>query len=306
MRKVFAFAAGLFLAGIFCLTQAESQMLHLGAGARKIVVAGFQGPGDVVANATFWGGFRGYNAADTADAADVCLPLDTICAHLTLSGGSVVVPGSLSTCNITTVICTIKTLFDKSGANACAGAVPCDMTQATEANRPTFRPAIASNNCPTTSLPCMQFNGSQSLGLPNLTAANIPQPYTGSYVAIRTGATSSFGIVIDGGGNGVFLGWSNAANTGLLDCGSVVGTTLSDNAYHAVQNVCNGASSDLNIDGTQNILSAGANAFPQAAATIGGTLNLTGNVAEAGVWSVAFSTTNSSNMSSNQHAYWGF
>jgi hypothetical protein len=85
--------------------------------------------------------------------------------------------------------------------------------------------------------------------------------------------------------------------------------TASDGSWHALQGVLNGgASSDINVDGTQNIGAAGANAFVGSVkyGSAGAAQFMNGTVVEIGVWNSAFNSTQSSNMSSNQHSYWGF
>ena len=144
----------------------------------------YTGPGDVVSGAYAWYSCaRGYNAADTANACNVCLPADTTCADLTLSSGFAVVPGSLSTCNITTVICTVKTAYDKTG-NAR------HITQATEANRPMFRPAVVGQLFEAIALPCMLFVAASSQRLITASGFTISQPVTFSIVANRTSAST--------------------------------------------------------------------------------------------------------------------
>lgn len=86
-----------------------------------------------------WFGLRGFNAAYAGPAINVCLPSDTACADFAISGGNLVVaPISGTSCNNSTTICTVKTIYDQSGQKRCTGSVPCNFTQATIANRAIF------------------------------------------------------------------------------------------------------------------------------------------------------------------------
>ena len=242
---------------------------------------GYTGPGDVVSGAYAWYSCsRGYNAADTANACNVCLPADTTCADLTLSAGFVVLPGSLSTCNITTVICTVKTAYDKSGNGR-------NVTQATEANRPTFRPAMASNGCPTTALPCMLFTAASSQRLITAGGFTISQPVTFSIVSNKASASNGqeqFGFAAE-----MFLFTNNAVNRLTIWTGaaSTPNVTVSDTAWHALQAVVNRTSSNIYVDGSANASSAAATGATNRQIFIAGPPSVSnywgGYVAEAGI-----------------------
>lgn len=257
---------------------------------------GFTGPGDVVSGALAWYSCsRGYNTADTANACNVCLPADTTCADITLSAGIAVVPGSLSTCNITTVICTVKTAYDKSGNSR-------NVTNATIANRPTFRPAMASNGCPTTALPCMLFVASSSQQLLYTPAVTQAQPVTVSVVYIRGSAS---GDVVYAGGP--LVGASN--NVVRMNAGTIVDTTATNGSWHAAQAIFNGASSAAYVDGGSSTgLNAGATTITQGfylgAAVV--SANFDGYLAEAGIWPSAFNGTQAGDMNTNQHGANGY
>lgn len=274
-----------------------------GPGTVHSAGGGYTGPGNVVSGAFAWYSCsRGYSTADTANACNVCLPADTTCADITLSAGFAVLPGSLSTCNITTVICTVKTLYDKTGNGR-------DVTQATEAARPRFRPAMASNNCPTTALPCMLFVGasSQSLSSSNVTLA---QPVTGSVVYTR-GATSGAFF----SNNATTFYARSASGATVLNAGTDTGSvgTAANGSFHAFQGILNGASSAVFIDGTATTgLSAGTNGISTAPIQIGsagGSLFFDGYLCEVGLWGSAFTTTGGGQadlMNSNQHGSNGY
>src|SRR6266436_5012205 len=119
--------------------------------------ATYVGPGNVISGAvTFWG-LRAYSASYASGLgkiANICTPLDAVCADVSsdVNGNfNLAAVGSL-TCNNSVSICTVKTFYDQVGT-ACSG--PCDMTQATIANRPTLVVPGAANGCPTTAKFCM-------------------------------------------------------------------------------------------------------------------------------------------------------
>jgi hypothetical protein len=275
-----------------------------GPGTVHSAAAGFTGPGDVVSGAYAWYSCsRGYNTADTANACNVCLPADTTCADLTLSAGFAVVPGSLSTCNITTVICTVKTAYDKTGNGR-------DMTQATEANRPTFRPAMASNNCPTTALPCMLFVAASSQRLVTAGTFTLSQPITASAVFNRTAA--AIGQELFGFGVDVSLFQQNS-NTIALMVGGSAGTptaAATDGSWHAIQGVVSGASSNAYVDGATTAVSAGTGSVAAKGIKLAGpafVANIWGGyIAEVGMWNSAFNATQAGNMNTNQHGANGY
>jgi hypothetical protein len=105
------------------------------------------------------------------------------------------------------------------------------------------------------------------------------------------------------------VGWANSANTVFSYAGSVptVGS-VADSSFHALQYVMNGASSDLNVDGTPNTVNPGTNGItsqPLGICSPAGN-SFTGQFREVGLWLSAFSTGNSSAMSTNQHTRGGF
>lgn len=260
---------------------------------------GFSGPGDVVSGALAWYSCsRGYNTADTANACNVCLPADSVCADITLSAGFAVVPGSLSTCNITTVICTVKTAYDKSGNSRNA-------TNATIANRPTFRPAMASNGCPTTSLPCMLFTAASSQLLtaatPTVTQA---QPITMSIVYIRGANTGDVSFL------GGTLGFLIPTGQIQMFAGSSAFVTAANGSWHAAQLVFNTTSSAGYVDGSATTsLSVGSGSPSGLTIGIGNaavSANLDGSLAELGYWPSGFNATQAGNMNTNQHGANGY
>ena len=273
---------------------------------QNIVAAGgsYTGPGDVVSGAKMWWGLRAYSLATVGTkAANICNSGDANCADVnTLSNGDFDVAtatGAPLNCGGAGGTCTIKVLYDKIGIN-CAAA-NCDLTQTTIANRPTLV-----FNCVGTK-PCASFNGTSQRIISGGSATSVSQPVTLSAVAINnnTGAQRS---ILFFAGNTLQIAYSSANNAQLF-AGSNRGAAASTSAFHALQGVANGASSDINIDGTANTGTAGSNA-------LSGTISMgdnggssqwfNGGITEAGASPSAFSSGQSSSMSSNQHSYWGF
>ena len=263
------------------------------------------GPGDCVTGAVAWWGFRGYNSAYSGKAANICLPLDATCVDVSISGGNINV-GTITTlgCNNTTTICTVKILYDQSGALACAGSMACDVTNATIGSRPVL--TLSALN----SIPCATFTNSSSI-LISTNALTLAQPFTFSSVAERTSNFTSQQDIIGSGSAAIYLGWSNMASTAQLDSGNPIPAAAADSAFHALQGVVNGATpaSSITVDGTTTTGSSGSNAFSAASINVGGLFNTAvfgGIACEAGIWPSAFNSTQLSNMNNNQHAYWNF
>jgi hypothetical protein len=268
---------------------------------------GFAGPGDVVAGALAWWGLRAYSAAKAGTkAANICNAGDAACADVnTLANGNfdvVTAQGAPLNCGGTGGTCTIKTLYDQSGAINCTTA--CDITGGLPAARPTLI-----FNCIGTR-PCAAFVATDRL----LNSGYVPtnaQPFTASMVADRTGALTAFGATMASAAL-VQLGFGVAANlVGQYAGIAIVNAAAADNTTHAIQHIVNGASGQMYIDGTSTAVSGSPG--PSSIATslaIGSASDLsnpfTGNFHEGGWWAGAFTGGQLSSMNSNQHAYWGF
>lgn len=292
---------GLLIGGFaLCLSQSAAAWIAQAPTA----VAGYTGPGDL---ATFsaWYGLRAFSSADrgvklvsacnSTGGGDVCADLlsDATTGALvsqSINGGTC--PG---------VNCTIQTWYVKGNGNGV------DVTQATVGSRATL-PA----SCATTSKPCATFvRGShQFYGAASTPATTLTQPYTIYGVFDRTGSTTlSSGIVSSsntGGTNTAFIG--SGAGTNLIKCtaGTTTTAAANDSTWHVAQFLANGASSDCNIDGSTNTVSAGTNSLSLRAA-IGGenyadnSSNLDGLFVEGGIGAGTLASLNS-----NAKTYWGF
>lgn len=262
--------------------------------------AGYTGPGDIVSGASAWWGLRGYNTAYTGNVADVCdVATGLVCATITWSGTALVIPtiGGIA-CNNSTNICVIAKLYDQTGNGFHLTGLG--------GSRPTL-----TFNCVGTTNPCMTFNGTTN-GLNNATGFSIAVGATVSFVANSTNTGGQQNGFAGTGSAAFAVGYRNSANNQVFAFqGAVLTATASDGSWHALQGVFNDTSSDMNVDGTPNAGAAGNQTCSGCAnyqlGIVSGSQFFKGTMVEAGYWgSTAFSSGQSSSMSSNQHAFWGF
>lgn len=288
----------------------------VGSGGASTAAGGYVGPGNILSGASAFWGLRAYSAAFAAGLnrlANICLPSDTLCADVPSDlNGNLALPASLSTCNNSTVICTVKTLYDQSGALACAGSTACDVTNATIGTRPTLVVAAAANGCPNVGKPCMAFVRASTQCLASATTLTASQPLSFVLVGIRTGSTTLQNSGIAFGAGTSVVGWNASTDTGLINFGTALtAASFTDNTWHAVQAIASNASSAFDFDGSTNAGTAGANGT-SSAPVLGGraagcvAASLDGKMVEAGVWLGAFSAGNVTSLNTNAHAYWGF
>jgi hypothetical protein len=245
----------------------------------------YEGPGDIVASAAAWWGLRAYSDATIGDAA-VRLRRSSDNAEQNFA---TIADGGLDLAAISTfkgaANLFVVNLFDQTG-NAR------HFEQTTAASQPAL---ILSG---IGSLPIVRFStGSEFM----YTGVDFgAQPFTHSFVCKRTSGLSLIGTT----GAQVYTGYKT--NEIFMAAGAgEIGVTVTGGIYHAVQAVYSGVSSDLNVNGSANSVSPGTNAHVTAF-QFNTNFDLVADVAELGVWSVAFSSGQSSSMSSNQRTYWGF
>src|SRR5882757_890306 len=156
MKKILAFLFAIWL------TPALAQIAQTGAGlAKPVSGAAFVGPADAIASPTACYSLRACaSALRGTKVANVCNStggVDVGCADM-LSDATTgdLVPATISLISCPGANCTVKTLYDQIGSN-CSG--PCDVTNATVANRPTL-----TTSCGALSKAfCMAFSGTQQL-----------------------------------------------------------------------------------------------------------------------------------------------
>lgn len=297
------------------LATAQAQATRPGVGTSGVDVrpgigaatAPYVGPGDIVSGAKAWWGLRGYNAAYSGNAVNVCNASDATCVDMVISSGVLVITTVGGTdCGVST--CTIKTFYDQSGGNQCTGSIPCNMTQATEATR-----YVLTLNC-IGSKPCATVASADTYATVATIITGSVQPYTFSIVGQRTGNLTGLNAVVAGGtaGSAVQAGFGAANNLAYVFAGTTVRTaTAADSAFHAIQYLYNGASSSINVDNTTTAIATPGTAGIGNTSTLylgAGTTgnNFVGQFTEAGYWASAISAGNQTSINANQHSYWGF
>jgi hypothetical protein len=301
----------ILLALVACLAAtpiAGKDLMSLMGVTNKMKTA-YIGIGDVEAQKVYWG-FRAYSAATAGTkSANICNSGDASCADVnTLANGDfdkTTAQGAPLNCGGAGGTCTVKTLYDKVGT-ACSGTV-CDLTQATAANRATL-----SFTCVGGAKVCMVGSGGASVRYQSANAtASFAQPFSIGVGAIRQGLTGAgrYGslLVNDAGNSGFFFG----NNVNLFDYFLTTDHTAAqtDNAWHALQAIVNGASSTLNADGTTASVSIGATALTSDHLN---TLNDAGgdacqcSVVEIFVANGARSAGTQTAIQGNMAGYWGF
>jgi len=253
----------------------------------------YVGPGDIVAGASNWWGLRSYSS-DKLNYRTVRLRRSsdnqeqdfytTASGILNLSAITAFAGGSNLFASV---------LYDQAG-NA-------NLTQTTQSQQPQF----ISNNLSGT--PSLRFTDAAASAM-TVSSIVATQPFTVSWVANRT----SPGVF-----NATFLS-ANIVASGfaptegflyhLAPSETDIGTGTPVGTYHAVQNVFNGASSDLNIDGVSNITNPGTNNMSGRFDWSDDQFNnhMEGNAMEIGVWDIAFTSVQSFLMAQNQMTYWAF
>jgi len=311
VRKYLSLSLLLFLIGLLCLAQQPSKAFWQSRDSNynksASVAAAYTGAGDCSGCTTFnafWS-TRAYSAATRGTkAVNVCNitgGVDVACADFstdaTTGALTISLIGGLS-CSVVT--CAIKKFYDQSGANACSGS-PCDATQATVANRATL--TVSCQN----SQPCAVFPGNPV----NYTFASMgsnAQPLGMTAVLFPTATTAGGIIAFNSGTDPDFLINSNVME--LYAGGGAFTATANVSNWFAVQAVFNGATSVLNVNGSET--TPGTNPGANGTTTSGFIGNdgfaafLQAKFVEGGVKLATLSAGNRSSLSSNQRTFWGF
>jgi hypothetical protein len=295
----------LVAAFLFLLTFAASAQgpMFPGPGDRTRT-ATYTGPGDVVASAAAWWGLRAYSAATRGNPAiNVCNVADVACADMSTdatTGALVVTTVGGSSCSVVT--CTVKTIYDQSGALNCTSAA-CNLTNATIAQRP-----VLTLNC-IGSLPCLTSSSSAG-SMASAANGSIFTPYTVVAGAQRTGNFTAYNTLLSNTAGTEGLWFHNTGNAVFIANGTEFNFAASNSAWHVLQVVGNGASSSTTTDGTTNSITTSSSALINGsvirAFEDGFGDQLVGTWVEQGAWPVAFSGGNITAMNSNIHTYWGF
>jgi hypothetical protein len=286
------------------------------AGYKSFAIFGlspvYQGPGDVVAGAVFWGGLRAYTAAIAAAGTQKLANVrnsvsgETCDIIVATTGGL----GNLANCTAggsgsaatycTTNTCQVATLYDQSGNGF-------DVTQST----PASMPGLSVKCGLLMRLPCMTFVAANPSILGGSTLTNLGAvPNTVSLVADRgSTAASAFAEMFGTNLEQVYIHNSSAA--GFI-AGINVETPIGVPGFHQIQFVFNSAASKIAIDNQSPVtLNPGSGGGIQqpfqfgAFSPGGGGNGYSGSISEGGLWSSAFNNTQIANMCHNQWAYWG-
>ncbi len=200
-----------------------------------------------------------------------------------------------SFCNATT--CKVVTRYNQLGT----GTNP-DQAQSTSANQPTL-----TFNCLNTTLPCMTYAGAQFIG--NVfTSRN--QPFTISAVGKTTSSgTEQYLFSFYGGSGAGILSFDEGGTTSnnRLYCGGDANVSATDTQFWPFVGVCNGASSVLNVGGTEATGSGttATSSLEASGAASGGSSPLTGSDVEAAFWPSAATAGERTNICHNQRIYFG-
>ena len=199
------------------------------------------GPGDIVGSASGWWGLRAYSIATRGNNA-INLRRDS--DNATSDFATLAASGDLDVASITSwkgaanLFCT--KLYDQTGNGH-------DVSQATAANQPPFiLNAIGTK-------PALRGNGSNYY-LNNNSSISASQPFSLSAFAMRSGgATANAQTIWASNSNSDSFGFSTS--TGVVSgyfgaTGTVSGNT--EGNYHAFNIAVNGASSNFNMNGTDN------------------------------------------------------
>jgi hypothetical protein len=251
----------------------------------------YTGPGDVVASAIAWWGLRAYS---DAAAGNNCVRLrrssdNTEQDFVTLADGSLDVASIATFKGGGSVF--VRTLYDQVGTN--------HMQQATNAQQPEL---ILSG---VGALPVIRAAAATPHHMTSGSSITQSQPYTATSV---WKCTANAGTLQSAVGSGNFAqGHNNGSPTVFIFAGSLPTTSGAHNAWHTMNAVYNGASSDIGLDGASATVDAGTAANSSAATLFqNGTSNrFTGDLVEFGIWGSAFNGTQIANMDTNQAAYWG-
>lgn len=258
-----------------------------------VVPAPYAGPGDVVSGARSWWGLRAYTLALVGNTV-IRLRRDSDNAEqdfVTVSGGGLDLASITSFQGAANLF--VVTLYDQ------LLVASSDLTNSTAGTQLQFIPSgIGAKPIIRCTATLFVRSGSD---------IQMTQPYTISWAGKRTGAfTTATGVL--GETNGEFSGFEGSTNTIFGQCTTHITGTAADNSFHAIQFVANGASSDININGTTNVGNAGSANYGGAGSRTDVNVSraTVADLLEFGLWDNGFSGAESSAMSANQHTFWGF
>lgn len=299
------------------LSPAESQTNILGGGmvgdAKATAAAPYAGAGDALPGFYYYVGVDCYTTAYTGLTIDV---VDSSTGNTTgtrlqcSAGGHVSALVSASACTFVTgnacsplattctVACNVVTFYGQDGNTNCAGN-PCNFTEATNSKRAKY---IA--NCTPNNAACARFTqaNSQTYQTTN-TIGTLAQPATYFFAALQN--TNVAGPVLSDSNIDNYF----AAGPVLrMYAGTNQSTTTVVNTWYGVGALYNGASSVMNLNGTETTTSPGAG-VPAGLPVIGGdgfSQFFNGDFREAGYFNATTTTTQRNAYVSNARTRGGF
>lgn len=275
---------------------------------KQVVASAYVGPGDVYTTSPYawYSCARAFTAAYASGGSNACLVQrqsdNAQCTTKFAASGFVDLMTAYCTSNTQTIAqfcnattCRVMTAYDQTG-NAR------DAVQATFGSAP----AYTLSSSPTGTLPVMSC--SATLVIQTSSTFTVAQPLNFSAVIeVTTGGTTG-GIIGGAAGGNALLQSGASANTVGVSGGVILSASATDNAWHAVQGLANGASGAINADGsdtTGNTSTTGISATNiRLCRATGG--QLTGFIAEAGFWNSATSSANRNSINANQHGSTGY
>ncbi len=297
------------LCGLLVAVAARPQGMLLLRNDSPVAAVSYTGPGDLYAGFKAWWGLRAYSAAyaaATSKAINIIRASDSrTCDVNVATTGGLGVTASCSTggdngtavatwCNATT--CSVITAYDQSGDSN-------DATQGTAAERPTLVFSCLGT------LPCMRYARAATSFINKATVLSLVDYESFSTVVNRTGNTSSVNQVVLHRCGIQFAATANLTMT----CGSGFNVSATNSAWHAVNGFSDVTAGFLRVDSTTN---TGANGSPFVVTNASlGTFNADNtagtcdcDIMEGGIGTgpTTMTTTEASNLNTNQHAYYGF
>lgn len=253
----------------------------------------YTGPGDIVAF-TAWYGLRAYSAA-VAAAGSAAVRVRRA-SDSTETDISVLSNGELNIAALTSFLAsttgTVSKLYDQTGggrvvSQASASAQP-DIVLSALNGRPTVQLTATSKTL---------------LSAANFTPSSAVNSF--SWYGKRVGTAGNTFFKENGQNNRT--GFTGGANLAIVTggAGTSISASAADSSFHAVQAVCNGASSVLSIDGTETTGTATGNATAGLITVVGATGNTTSFMEAGFITAVALSSGNRSSLQGNQSGFWG-
>lgn len=292
-------------------------MALLGVGKSAAVGGGgggYTGPGDLtLSSGSFltWTGFRCFKASGSGvtKALRLINETSTTQADINCDSSTGIDLTAVASLGCGSAVCKVVTLYDQTGLTNCAGPAACDMTQATDANRPVYDATSGAGG-----KPCGAFNksgagGANSLFSGTLTATQ-NSPFALAVVSDRTANFTTQETIA--AHNSSFTGlYYTSVNTVTIFVGGGFGATTAtatDSAFHAMIANYAGASSSISVDGATTAVSANTGSLASGSTLNYGSTggNLSGLLCEGGWLNNSPSGADITALNSNMHSGYSF